>query len=278
MNDHVVAKKVLFSLLDALRPYLNDIVIVGGWVPQIHAWQEEGSEIHVHSFDVDAALDRKKLPTRRGESITDLLTKKGFAHERSPGGMLGGGGGKGGATPSRFVYRKGKVEVPVEFIAPQRGSGKDIGVNVQRGFVVQALRYTDIALETTLEVELKGEDLDGVVREVKFKVPTLAAYVYAKGLIYPKREEVEKRGKDLAYIYEILKRENWRDTVSSELPVVIKRHHPKWGQTFRENIERDFEDEGAAGPTWLAMQYPGEAASELKSDAVNRFKALLARV
>lgn len=75
-----VVKQVLFSALDALYDYLSDIVIVGGWVPQIYAWKEEAPEIPVRSYDVDAAVARK-LPVRGKKGIADVMEEAGFKKE-----------------------------------------------------------------------------------------------------------------------------------------------------------------------------------------------------
>ncbi|PIP83202.1 MAG: hypothetical protein CO113_03360 [Elusimicrobia bacterium CG_4_9_14_3_um_filter_62_55] len=81
-----VVKKVLFTMLDALRGYLADIVIVGGWVPQIYAWNEESAEIAVHSYDVDAAV-AAKLPLRGDKGIAALMEAADFKVEMSDAGF-----------------------------------------------------------------------------------------------------------------------------------------------------------------------------------------------
>lgn len=184
-----IVKKVLFTALDALRDYLSDIVIVGGWVPQVYSWKEESPEITVHSNDVDAAV-AANLPLRGAKGIAALMDAAGFDVEVSDAGFALATFGKKKKPSTRFFYRKGKVAVPIEFITPLFGSGEEDSTVVQSGLVVPALRYTDIHLAHTETVSIEGENLKGERTRARFKVPTLPAFVLAKGLIFERRPQV----------------------------------------------------------------------------------------
>lgn len=229
-----LVRKVLFTALDALRDYLADIVIVGGWVPQVYSWLEKSGEISVLSFDVDAAV-RAKLPVRGEKSIAELMQGAGFHMQTSDAGFALAAFGKKRRQVTQFFYRKGRLEVPIEFITPLVGRGEDTSVVIQGGLVAPALRFTEILLAHSQTVSLTGETLDDKKKRFTFRVPTLPAFVYGKGLIFERRES-DKKGKDLAYIYETLKRPDWRR-------------------------------QGSPGPAMLALQYPELAPSDVRADS-----------
>ena len=268
-------KKVLFSGLDALHDYLSDIVIVGGWVPQIYAWKENSPEITVHSNDVDAAV-KAKLPLRGEKGIATTMEDAGFKVETSDSGFALAAFGKKKLPTTRFFYRKGKLAIPFEFITPLFGKGEDDSVLIQSGLIAPALRYTDILLDHTETVTLSGETLDGKKGRFTFKIPTLPAYVFAKGLIFVRRPTIDKKGKDLAYIYETLKKPEWRKKIIEGLPAVTAKHPAGWNRTFKKNLEQAFATEGSTGPAWTALQYPGSAAAETRKETFEAFRAFLA--
>lgn len=272
-----IVKKVLFTALDALRDYLSDIVIVGGWVPQIYAWKEESPEIAVHSNDVDAAV-AAKLPLRGEKGIVAAMEAADFSAESSDSGFALAAFGKKTKPTTRFFYRKGKVAVPFEFITPLFGSGEDNSTLIQSGLVVPALRYTDILLAHTETVSLEGETLGGKRTRSRFKVPTLPAYVLTKGLVFVQRPTVDKKGKDLAYIYEILMKPQWRKRVIEGLPETAAKHPAPWYRKFKRNLEEAFATENSSGPVWTALQYPGRDAAEMGREAFQVFRAFLAEL
>ena len=272
-----IVRKVLFTALDALRDYLSDIVIVGGWVPQIYAWKEASPEIAVHSNDVDAAV-AAKLPLRGDKGIVALMEAAGFTVETSDAGFALAAFGKKKKPSTRFFYRKGKVAVPIEFITPLFGSGDDDSAVIQSGLVVPALRYTDILLAHTETVSLEGETLGNKKTRARFKVPTLPAFVLAKGLIFVRRSTVDKKGKDLAYIYETLMKPEWRKRVIEGIAETAASHPAPWYRKFKRNLEEAFSTENSSGPIWTALQYPGRNVAEMGREAFQAFRAFLAEL
>lgn len=272
-----VVKKVLFTVLDTLRDYLPDIVIVGGWVPQIYAWKEESPEIAVHSNDVDAAV-AAKLPLRGSKGIAALMAAAGFDVETSDAGFALATFGKKKKPSTRFLYRKGKVTVPVEFITPLFGSGEEGSTVVQSGLAVPALRYTDILLARTETVSLEGETLQGGRTRARFKVPTLPAFVLAKGLVFARRPTVYKKGKDLAYIHEVLMKPGWRESVVGGIAATAAGHPAPWLRKFKRNLAEAFATENSSGPAWIALQYPRRDAAETAREAFLGFRSFLAEL
>ncbi|MFA6093460.1 MAG: hypothetical protein WCU88_10415 [Elusimicrobiota bacterium] len=252
-------------------------MIVGGWVPQIYAWKEESLEISVHSNDVDAAV-AAKLPVRGKKSIASLMESADFKVGISDSGFALTAFAKEEKPTTRFLYRKGKVRVPVDFITPLFGSGKNDAVLIQKDLIVPALRYTNILLAHTETVSLAGETLEGERTQVRFKVPTLPAFVLAKGLTFVRRPVIEKKGKDLAYIYEILMKPPWRKRVVEGLPETADGHPAPWYRKFKRNLKEAFATENSSGPTWTALQYPSRDAAKSRREIFQTFSAFLAEL
>ena len=269
-----VVKQVLFTALDALRDYLSDLVIVGGWVPQIHAWKEEIPEIPVRSYDVDAAVARK-VPVRGQKGIVAALEGADFEKivKDSSFGLAAFGQKKLPIT--QFYYHKGRIEIPVEFITPLLGSGEESSVMIQGGLVAPALRYTEIVLNNTETVSLIGETVGAEKKQFTFKVPTLSAFVFAKGLIFARRGNSDKKEKDLAYIFAVLDRPSWRKAVVDGFPELVAKHPAGWYRTFKRQLGEAFSTEGSTGPAWVARQYPQRGAAEMRREAFRTFQDFL---
>lgn len=272
-----IVQRVLFTALAALKEYLGDIVLVGGWVPKIYAWSEDLAEPPVHSFDVDAAVEGA-VPAKDRKSITELLEAAGLERQQTDAAFALGVLGKKSAQTTQFVYKKDPLRVVFEFIAPLAGKGENDRKTIQSGLVAPALRFVNVLLADTREVSIQGEKLDGKKAKLKFRVPTLAAFVYAKGLVFPRRDSNDKKGKDLAYFYEVLSRPYWREEVVRNLPAVVKKHPVNWYRTFRRDIDEHFKTEGAAGPAWIALQYPDRKPEDMRREAFAAFRKFLADI
>ena len=76
----------LLATLAALGDYLQDVVLVGGWVPHLYRriWPSESPVEARRTFDLDAAV-RGPLAVRRRSRLDVLLAAEGYAP------ILGGG-------------------------------------------------------------------------------------------------------------------------------------------------------------------------------------------
>jgi hypothetical protein len=65
------ARSVLIELVHLLGEYKDDIVLIGGWVPEVLLPHYSGP--HVGSMDVDIALNHQKIQEEGYKRIEDLL-------------------------------------------------------------------------------------------------------------------------------------------------------------------------------------------------------------
>ena len=143
----------LLSTLAALGDYLQDVVVVGGWVPHIYRkiWPSESPVEARRTFDLDAAVGGP-LTVRSRSRLDVLLAAEGYTP------TLGGANG-----PAAQIYQSPPDSdlLPIEFLAPLTGRREQATIQIQEGVTAQALRYLNILLENTLEVRVSTEALAG---------------------------------------------------------------------------------------------------------------------
>ena len=70
------AHQVLIELSHALGEYHEEMVIIGGWVPEL--LYSDASDPHIGSIDVDIALDHNALEDRRYAAIEKILLQQWY--------------------------------------------------------------------------------------------------------------------------------------------------------------------------------------------------------
>lgn len=70
------ARSVLLELARLLGQYRNDVVLVGGWVPEILF--PEAELVHVGSLDIDLALNHRTLQDAGYRTIHELLLERAY--------------------------------------------------------------------------------------------------------------------------------------------------------------------------------------------------------
>lgn len=111
----------LLLALEALKPYLPDIVISGGWVPFVyHSYLGTTRPAHkpLGTKDVDIAVSADLLPGER-PSLREILQNE-HAEERRGGMPLGHFGPKG-AEETIYEFTKDGVEIELTFMTPRHG-------------------------------------------------------------------------------------------------------------------------------------------------------------
>jgi hypothetical protein len=184
--------------VEALEPYLRDLVFVGGWAHYLYTLRPEASPLAfepLRTEDADVAAPAK-LP-QGNESIAERLTKAGFQERLSSE-----------HTPPISEYVLGDEETGfyLEFLAPliggevKRGGRRDI-TTIVGGVTAQTLRYLDILLTSPWQVTLTRAAGFSVARSRTISIPNPAAYIAQKMLVLPKRRP-DKQAKDLLYVHD----------------------------------------------------------------------------
>jgi hypothetical protein len=76
------ARSVLIELAHLLGEYKDDIVLIGGWIPELLLPHYIGH--HIGSRDVDIALNHRKIREEGYKMIQDLLRSRGYQQGDQP--------------------------------------------------------------------------------------------------------------------------------------------------------------------------------------------------
>ena len=246
------SKTDLLSLLKAievLAPYLDEIVIVGGWVPFLYNRYGQMPSPHplLRTMDIDVVVPRH-VEERGRPTIDELLSRAGYEARIY------------GSDVSVVKYELTSPVTETEFLTPEVGKPGKAALAVQRGLTAQALRYLQILLENTKKIKINdttyGSDISLVVT-----VPSPGAFIYQKGLTLSRRHS--KVSKDLYYIFSFVDSSGGlRDSILTEINSLRSRYAARWFRSFIRNLNDYFPESDGAGPALVATQYSGPMPAE----------------
>lgn len=238
--------------VQALQPYMHDLVIVGGWVPTIyhHCYADPApDEEPPGTTELDVVLP-PALPAGRRASLHDLLIHAGYQPITSSV--------VGEARPRLKFERalaKGLTS-EVEMLTPARGGRRGIvRITGQEALTAEALPYHNLLLQNALDLVLTSDFDSSISKGLVVCVPKPAAFVYAKGLTWQRRQVRAKRAKDLAYLVDMISRyPSLRQEVLAELPELFASYPRKWHRDFRNGLAQAFSGPASAGSRMVADQ------------------------
>lgn len=185
-------------LVDALQPWLDRVLFIGGWAHLLFRERPEAARLSyapLRTGDVDVALDPRAL--ERDAGIRERLAASGFREE-----FLGND------RPPVTHYSLGDEASGfyVEFLSPllggdrRRDGSRDVTERIA-GVTAQKLRYLDILLVEPWTVTIGEEQGVPLGRPAELLVPNPASFVVQKLLISPRRRR-EDRAKDALYVHD----------------------------------------------------------------------------
>jgi hypothetical protein len=250
------------SLLEGIRaiePFLDRLVLAGGWVPYIYS-RVYGVGLHrdpLITRDIDLVISRRGFI----DSVPPLdkaIVAAGFRHEFA---SLD--------NPPVVKYVKeldGTIEVEIEFITDAPGQREG---TVKIGSVnAQSLRHVGLLLEEPWEVNLNSIGFD---RELIVRVPRPAAYVLHKSLIAGRRRHKKRTAKDLYYIFYTL--ESFPDWHSDAIDAICQyqQTHGKQVAEALGYLESRFRGIDSQGVDYLLSQRPATAFPGMTDDQFRQY-------
>lgn len=227
----------LARLLAALGPWLDHLVIIGGWAQRLHRFHESANPpayAALRTRDADVAFS---LAAPIEGDIAESLKSAGFHELRSIE-----------PTPPITRYHLGDDPAGfyAEFVVPLRGSrvkrGGQSDVTIARaGITAQKLRHVDVLLVRPWTVHLSSSVGVPVPSPVEVKVPNPVSFICQKVLIRELRSR-EKQAQDALYIHDTLElfggvlstlRTLWREVVRPTLP-------PRTAKTVEQRYRAQF--------------------------------------
>lgn len=214
-------------LIDALRPWLPRLVVVGGWAHRLHRFHPLANPpryLPIRTLDADVAFS--SVSALDGD-VFGALRRAGFGEELV-----------GDDVPPVTRYSLGKEDAGfyAEFLTPLRGDGlKSNGAQdatlATAGITAQKLRYLEILLISPWSVRLGQKGDVRVANDVDVFVPSATSFIVQKLLIHSDRSPT-KKAQDVLYIHDTLElfgaalaslHQTWLESVRPAMPVKTAR-------------------------------------------------------
>ena len=164
------AKSVLIELVHLLGEYRDEIVLVGGWVPELLL----GDQVppHTGSMDIDLALDHRKLHEEGYRTIQELLLGRGYRQGTQPFIFF-----------RQIIVGDTPINVEVDLLAGEyEGTGPGRRTQRMQGVHARKARGCDIAFESPAEVRVDGTLPDGGKDSVLVRLASIVPFLVMKGM------------------------------------------------------------------------------------------------
>lgn len=252
-------------LVEAIRPWLPHIVIVGGWAHRLHRFHPLAT-IHeyqpVRTRDVDLAF-APRAPLNG--DLKQSLKNAGFKEELS-----------GESTPPVTHYTLGEEEPGfyAEFLTVLQGDGlrrdgqRDLTL-ATAGITAQKLRHLDLLLIAPWSIEV-GPGTEIPIDRTNVFIPNPISFLAQKLLIHSKRP-ANKKAQDILYIHDTLQlfglsletlRSVWRNEVCPKIPARTAKTVVKIANDLFENVTDVIRDAALIPPDRVLQPEDIRAASQ----------------
>jgi len=239
----------LVRIVKAVRPYLDQLVLIGGCASALYRYHDASSRglRPMVTKDIDIAGKDRLAVASGAKPLAELLTEGGLKEERAS---------EGNPPVVKYVQEEGATVHDLEFLCPlrQKRRGRKAApgsaVEIQDGLMAQPLQYLDLLLINTWQVDLARIKLPGLCENPFWvRVPNPASYVVQKVLIRDRPRDVDAKRKDCYYIYELsVTFREAIDRLAKEFEALKQQVQPKWIQRFRRVLVEVFESPSADGP------------------------------
>ena len=256
--------------VNVLRPYLNDILCIGGCANAMYRHHDLASSPtpnYLGTKDSDWALP-VRLVQRTAEPLAQLMAKAGFAEDLR---------GSASAPVVKYRPKDDTIAADIEFLCPLSGvpggrQGENAMVEVQAGLMAQPLRYLEILAKNPWHVDLGKAPEFRRFKGVLVRVPNPAAYVMQKVLIRDQQRKPASQAKDCYYMYEVSV--VFRDNLAAlgQEYAKLQDMPASWLKRFANGIRPLFRDEHAEGVTSALDVYEGAGIDgpQLTADIIQR--------
>jgi hypothetical protein len=182
------ARRVLIDIGQVLGSFVDSMVLVGGWVPELVITAP--SERHSGSIDVDLLLDAEKLANGGYAALLQLLLDTRRYRQGSKSFQLVAEVDPGDAN--------GAVIVEVDFLAP-RGSKLDKHTpKLIPDFRVLEVDVLTQVFDAPTELKLPGKNIAGAENTVRMRVVTGVDFLVMKAFALRNRDK-PKDAYDICY-------------------------------------------------------------------------------
>ena len=246
---------VFFNVLEDIGDYLQDLTLVGGWMPHVYSnylWKTVVRN-PITTVDIDFGVDQS-VSKDYSRTIFETLSSLGYK-ERHP------------KMDRMFPVVLYKEKIPVEFITYPAADIKAIEKMVGQQMQISKIEKFDFLLKHRILINVQAKK-----KNYLLNCPKPSAFLYHKGATFIDRENEEKQAKDLYYMYFILRYAPDINAVLKE----VSQYGEKWYLTgISDNLNKFFERVSSQGCLLVEQENgPDEYISDVRQDIFDRFKDL----
>lgn len=224
------ARVVLTEVANVLGAFRNDLVIVGGWAPEL-LYPNRG---HIGSLDVDLAVAPTALSENGYKTLLQRMLKAGYSHKTNP-------------THFTKVIPGADESVKVDVITGQYGTGQKQSALQMKELSISTLRGIDLAFEACDEIEVEGVMPNGAQNQVRMRVVRPEAFILIKAIALNDRTK-DKDAYDIAFV---LQNHASLTDLASRVSLLLSNGLAQEGYEF---LQSKFETNEHIGPMWAARE------------------------
>jgi hypothetical protein len=245
---------VLARTLEALQPYADEVVLIGGWVHELYVVEANSPLRAVRTTDIDVTLPQTLIRPDR-PPLLELLTAVGYRVVETDETT--------GVIKLEYGDPDGDA-VPLDLLTEADDARRPIEIEGQPGLVVSGYPNQEI-LRTESRWMTVGPALHPTLSNpVRVRVPTLGAYVLVKALSSSRRSGPTRVAKDLVYLLQILRDEGMHKVVVDELHDLAASYPEEYRvwRTVLQSMQSNYSVLGA-----MAEQLIGSSSLVVASEA-----------
>ena len=272
-DETEISLSMLLEVVDALKGYGSDVIIVGGWAPYLllQKFGSKDAEEHVGSLDGDLALNFQRIPAEKYETILEMLTRIGYVQRTSA---------TGNPIPASFQKTMKVHDVPftmhIDFLAGEYG-GTATSHRHQKvqDTLAHKGRGADLVFDNFFTDEIPARLPNGAELRVRVNVANEVAVFAMKGITIGQRT----KAKDYYDLFMLAK--HFKGGPKSLAQSLIPFAKNELIREAIENVRRYFDSTKGLGPTSVA-EFKGEHDSDareiLQRDVYEVIQVVLAEV
>jgi hypothetical protein len=258
VDNKVIVEEI--KRLSKLFTGWNDQLVIGGGVALIlyDVFFSKSPSGAVGTLDIDYLIPRKPMNTGDRQISTILLTDGYEVRTKSLDTH----------PVQSFIKQIGEVEIELEFLTDAKARKKEDVVNIpEAGLNAQALSYLEMSLSEAMPVTLEGKIQVNVVKP--------EAWIFHKGLTFPRRVSKQKTFKDLYGIWFVLTQLGEASIATRKLlKSLMKKQPPAWERAFESNLKAWVAN--ATPRDWVALEGQDPSGSLTNTNFLDVLNSLLA--
>jgi hypothetical protein len=251
-------ENIFFRVIEDLKDYLEDLTLVGGWLPFLYArylWNDLAVRA-ITTVDIDFGFGGKKTKPY-SKTIFQVLSSLDYKERHFQMDRM---------YPV-VLYKQGKI--PIDFITSPMVAKEIIDKFIGRQIKINKIDKFNFLLNNRIPIIVKHKK---AIYEIFCPKPS--AFLYHKAAIFIDRENEQKQAKDLYYIYFILRYAPDLEAIFKEISEYEKKGYLN---NISKNLNNFFSRESSQGCLLVERENgPDEYISDLREDIFERFGKLRA--